>query len=63
MVSTSGIITTIAGIGINGYNGEGIPANKAQLSVPRGVVVSPDGNWIYIADTDNDRIRSISGKA
>src|SRR5688572_9905043 len=30
-VSVSGIITTVAGTGVAGYNGDGGPANQAQL--------------------------------
>ena len=33
-ISTSGIITTIAGTGISGYNGDNIPATAAQLFYP-----------------------------
>lgn len=57
-INTSGIITTIAGTGVSGYNGDGIPAASAQLSDPWGVIADTLGN-IYIADQDNNRIRKI----
>jgi hypothetical protein len=57
-VDPSGIIRTIAGTGIAGYNGDGIPATAAQLSAPTGVAVDDTGN-IYIADKNNLRIRKI----
>ncbi len=49
-VSTNGIITTIAGTGIAGYNGTYFPvATSAQLSYPPAVAVDSVGN-VYIAD-------------
>lgn len=57
-VDTSGTITTVAGTGTQGYNGDGIPATTAQLSDPAAVAVDAAGN-IYIADTWNNRIRKI----
>lgn len=57
-VSTSGIITTIAGIGTSGYNGDGIPATDAQLYGPGDIAVDVNGN-IYFADALNVRVRRI----
>jgi sugar lactone lactonase YvrE len=57
-VDTSGTITTVAGTGAQGYNGDGIPATSAELSLPSAVAVDAAGN-IYIADTWNNRIRKI----
>ena len=57
-ISTSGIITTIAGTGIAGYNGDGIPATAAQLYWPDDVAVDKYG-CIYICDGENNRIRKI----
>jgi hypothetical protein len=57
---TGGTINTVAGIGqSNGYSGDGGLATAAQLYYPRGVSVDGAGN-IYIADTDNCRIREVS---
>ena len=55
---TTGFITTIAGTGISGYNGDSQPAEKAMLSEPTDVAISPGGN-IMIADNRNHRIRQI----
>jgi uncharacterized protein (TIGR03437 family) len=58
-VSPDGTITTVAGIGLNGFSGDGGPAINAMLNRPRGVAVDSAG-LIYIADTFNNRIRVIS---
>jgi len=52
------IITTLAGNGEEGFDGDGGPAAKAQLMQPSGVVIGEDGS-IYIADTYNNRIRRV----
>jgi hypothetical protein len=58
-LSPNGIITTFAGTGVNGYNGDGIQATTAKLSNPTGLAIDDDGN-IYIADGGNHRIRKIT---
>jgi len=58
VIAATGIITTIAGTGYSGYNGDDIPATDAQLYNPCGVAVDHYGN-IYIADTWNQRIRQV----
>ena len=57
-VTTDGIITTIAGNGTPGYNGDGIAATAALLNIPTGIAVDDTGN-IYIVDGENFRIRKI----
>lgn len=54
---TSQTIETLAGTGIAGYV-DLVPAINAQLNHPRGIDVDVFGN-IYIADTENHRIRKI----
>jgi sugar lactone lactonase YvrE len=56
---SGGIIRTIAGTGIPGSSGDGAAAAAAQLALPSGVAVDADGN-VYIADTNNHRIRKIT---
>lgn len=57
-VSASGIITTYAGTGTAGYNGDGIAATSAMLSEPIGICIDDTGN-IFVADRFNRRIRKI----
>ena len=57
-VNTSGIISTVAGNGTSGYNGDGRTAISAQLNNPFDVAVDTAGN-IYIADFVNNRIRKV----
>jgi len=55
----SGVITTVAGTGVEGYFGDGGAAASAQFSFPRAVAVDAAGN-LYIADTGNCRIRKVT---
>ncbi|MDY6792391.1 MAG: Ig-like domain-containing protein, partial [Thermodesulfobacteriota bacterium] len=57
-IDTDGIITTIAGNGIMGYNGDGMPATEATLNYPKGVAIDSSGN-LYIADSGSYRIRKV----
>ena len=54
----TGVITTIAGSGENGYDGDDKPATEAALNTPSAVAAAPNGD-IYIADTLNYRVRMI----
>jgi trimeric autotransporter adhesin len=56
---SSGIITTIAGTGTAGYNGDGIQATAADLNYPQGMFIDKTGN-VYIADVDGQRIREVN---
>jgi sugar lactone lactonase YvrE len=53
-----GNITTIAGTRVAGFSGDGGAATSATLNQPTALAVGPDGS-LYIADTDNHRIRKI----
>jgi hypothetical protein len=54
---SSGTITTIAGNGNPLWTGDGV-ATAVGLNGPRGLAFDQDGN-LYVADTDNHRIRMI----
>ena len=56
---TNGVITTVAGTGTAGYNGDGGSAISAELNLPQGIAVDSFGN-LYIADTSNHRIRKVT---
>jgi hypothetical protein len=57
-LAPSGVITTVAGKGGHGSDGDGTPAKPAQLSNPIGVAVDAAGN-LYIADYLNNNIREV----
>lgn len=54
----TGTITTAAGNGQRGGEGDGGPAVKGRLDRPHGVAVGPDGS-IFIGDTGNNRVRRV----
>ncbi len=58
-VSPSGIITTFAGTGEQGYNGDKIPATSAKLWFPTGVATDSSGD-VYIADEVNFILRKVT---
>ncbi len=55
----TGVITTVAGNGTGGFSGDGGPATAAELLDPSGVALDSAGNNLYIADTDNERVRKV----
>ena len=55
----SGIISTVAGDAGVGYNGDNRQATTANLNQDGGVAVDAAGN-IYIADSQNNRIRKVN---
>jgi DNA-binding beta-propeller fold protein YncE len=55
----TGMVTTLAGNGRQGGEGDGGPAEKASLDRPHGAAVAADGS-IYIGDTNNHRIRKLA---
>ncbi len=56
---SNGVITTVAGNGTVGFGGDNGPATSAQLNTPVAVAVDSAGN-LYIADTNNNRIRLLT---
>ncbi len=59
MIDSNGIITTIAGSGARGFSGDGGPATRATLFLPRGVAVLPSGDVVF-SDSDNQRLRLVN---
>ncbi|MFJ2215250.1 RICIN domain-containing protein [Streptomyces sp. NPDC101062] len=58
-VTPDGKISTIAGTGTKGFNGDGGPAASAQLNKPVGLVLDSAGT-LYIADSINHRVRKVT---
>jgi sugar lactone lactonase YvrE len=51
-------ISTLAGTGVAGLNGDGLPARNTFLSLPQDGAFAPDGTF-YFSDWNNHRIRRI----
>ncbi|HTB32456.1 MAG TPA: T9SS type A sorting domain-containing protein [Bacteroidia bacterium] len=58
VVNSNGVISTLAGIGVNGYSGDGGPSTAAELCGPMGIFADASHN-VYMADIGNGRIRKI----
>ena len=57
-VDRAGVITTVAGIGLPGFSGDGGPATEARLSSPGGVALG-FGDTFYVSDSGNNRVREV----
>jgi uncharacterized protein (TIGR03437 family) len=57
-VRADGTISTFAGTGTSGYNGEGIPATQARINYPAGIAFDSKGN-LFFADDGGFRVRKI----
>lgn len=64
-IAKDGTVSTIAGNGTPGFSGDGGPAIKAQFNLSfidnGGLAVDQQGN-VYLADTDDNRVRKIDLK-
>jgi uncharacterized protein (TIGR03437 family) len=58
-VSVNGTISTVAGLTVSGWSGDGGPATAAAIGGTYGVAVDSDGN-LFIADWANCRIRKVT---
>jgi sugar lactone lactonase YvrE len=56
--AATGIISTIAGNGIQGFSGDNGPATSAAIDSPTGLAVTSGS--LYLADTHNHRIRRLN---
>jgi uncharacterized protein (TIGR03437 family) len=57
-ITSSGMISTLAGTGSWGFSGDGSAANKAALANPMSVAVDAAGN-VFIGDIGNNNIRRV----
>jgi len=60
-IAPSGLISTVAGSGAQGFSGDGGSATSAQLNAPEACAVDANGN-LYITDTGNNRVRMVDTK-
>jgi len=64
-IDPDNVITTVAGTGDQGFGGDGGPALSAVFAFPKsanprpGGAITVDGGLLYVADTENHRIRTI----
>ncbi len=58
-ISSSGIISTVAGTGVSGFSGDGGPATAAQIGFPYYLTIDRNGN-LYFGDDSSARIRKVS---
>lgn len=54
----SGLISTLAGTGEEGFSGDGGPAVEARLSQPHSIQLGPSGD-LFICDIGNHRVRRV----
>ncbi|MCX6594875.1 MAG: putative Ig domain-containing protein [Acidobacteria bacterium] len=60
IAAATGVISTIAGTGVNGFSGDGGPAIAAQLGFAAGIAVENlAGGQVNLYFTDGNRIRKI----
>jgi DNA-binding beta-propeller fold protein YncE len=55
-------MSTVAGTGEEGFDGDGASATLARLMQPSGIAVDAEGA-VYLSDTFNNRIRRIDGES
>jgi RHS repeat-associated protein len=59
-VGPDGIISTVAGTGVQGFSGDGGLATQARLGSPSRMVVGPDGSLYFLDQGYSTRIRKVS---
>jgi sugar lactone lactonase YvrE len=57
-LDSNGMLTRVAGTGVEGFSGDGGPAVDAELSDYDTIALAPDGT-LYISDFWNGRIRNV----
>jgi trimeric autotransporter adhesin len=57
--AVTGVISTVAGNGTEGYSGDGGPATSASLNLPTSAIIDGEGN-LFIADVNNGVVRFVS---
>jgi sugar lactone lactonase YvrE len=57
-INLAGVISTVAGTGVGGYDGDSGPALNAKFNFPDGIAIDATGN-LFIADNFNHRVREV----
>lgn len=57
----TGVISTVAGVGIPGYSGDGGPATRARIGAPTAICFDRAGD-LYFADRASHTVRRIDGE-
>src|SRR5262249_10177062 len=57
-VDSNGILTTIAGMGVSGFNSDNLPGPETRITPPTALAADDKGN-LYFADFGNYRVRKI----
>ncbi len=60
-VIRNGVISTVAGSGYQGANGDGGKAIKAELNTPQKIVIAKDGSF-FVADRANHCVRKVDAR-
>ncbi|HEX9200203.1 MAG TPA: hypothetical protein VF865_11635, partial [Acidobacteriaceae bacterium] len=58
-LSAAGVVSTVAGNGVQGFSGDGGAAVSAELDSPAGLAMDGAGN-LFIADSHNQRVREVA---
>lgn len=61
-LTPDGELSVVAGDGTRGFSGDGGPATQAQLHYPGGLAFDSARDLLYIADTENQRIRTVDAQ-
>ena len=58
--AVTGVVSTLAGTGEEGFSRDGSKAARSAISVPRGLALDRRGR-VYFSDSGNNRVRRITG--
>jgi serine/threonine-protein kinase len=58
-IDEAGVISTVVGVGVSGFGGDGGPASGCLLNGPSSVTFDDEGA-MWIADTFNHRVRRVA---